>query len=87
MFKSKQLNEKRQGSINHLKMTEEDHALSDRLINKFRSDEFGRSHEEAKNRRFEEHKLKQNQNPFYTPKFSHRAEMLDYINWLEELSK
>jgi hypothetical protein len=86
MYNSKQLNEKRQGT-NHLQMTEEDHQLSDRLINKFRSDEFRRSHEEAKNRKFEEHKLKQNQNPFYTPKFSHRAEMLEYINWLEELSE
>ena len=84
MNNSIQLNQKRQGYINHLKMTEEDHALSDRLINKFRSSEFRKSYEEGKNRRFEEHKLKQNQNPFYTPKFSHRAEMLEYINWLEE---
>jgi hypothetical protein len=84
MNNSIQLNQKRQGYINHLKMTEEDHQLSDRLTNIFRSDEFRRSHEEAKIKRFEEHKRKQAENPFYTPKFSHRAEMLEYINWLEE---
>ena len=87
MFKSKQLNQKRQGYINHLKMTEEDHQLSDRLINKFRSDEFRQSHEKEKIRRFQEHKRKQEENPFHSPTFSHRAEMLDYINWLEESSE
>ena len=81
------LNQKRQGSINHLQMTEEDHQLSDRLINKFRSDEFRQSHEKEKIRRFQEHKRKQEENPFHSPKFSHPTECLDYINWLEESSE
>jgi hypothetical protein len=87
MFKSKQLNQKRQGYINHLKMTEEDHQLSDRLINKFRSDEFRKSREQEKIKKFQEHRKKQAKNPFYSPKFSHPTECLEYINWLEESSK
>lgn len=87
MQNSKQLNEKRKGSINHLQMTEADYALTDKLINRFRSAEFRSQHEESKLKRFTEIRKQQALNPFYSPRFSHPTEFLEYMDWLEESSE